>query len=383
MSTLLLRNATLLVPGIRCEHSALLIENGLIAAVFGADDRLPAEIDSIDCGGGMVAAGFVDVHCHGFGGFDFCDGSMEAISTMAKGKLAEGVTTLLPTTLTVAPEQLKQALRSAREFAASGLPGCRIPGVHLEGPYVNPKSLGAQNPDFVRRPDLAEIDALNAIWPVKKVTYAVEIPGGNGFAAELLKRGILPSCGHSCAGYADLKPEYDAGLRDLTHYCNRMTPLHHREIGLVGSGLLLTDLRLEIICDGIHLSPDMIKLIFALKSPRYIELITDAMRASGMPDGQYDLGGLAVTVRDNAARLADGALAGSTLGMNRALRNAVKFSGLAAEQVVESSSLTQLTSLKLPGGRLAAGEPADIVVMKPDFSVAHTIVGGRILYSAK
>lgn len=258
-----------------------------------------------------------------------------------------------------------------------------MPGVHLEGPFINPKCTGAQNPAFVRNPDIEEVKRLNAIYPVRKVSFAIEQPGGVELAAGLLRLGITPSCVHSAAKYPEFHAGFVAGLRNLSHFCNQMTPLHHRDIGLVGAGLLLDEIRLELICDKLHVSPEMIALTFKVKGAERIMLISDAMRASGMPDGEYTLGGLPVIVRDGAARLKEGgALAGSTLRLNHALRNVAEVTQKPLSEVVAASSLTAAESVGLAGiGRLEPGYFADIVLLDTDFEVVHTFVGGELRYS--
>ena len=297
---ILITNCRLVTPGLELESASIFAENGRISAILPAGSPLPAADRVIDAADLTAVPGFVDVHCHGRNNADFCDGSVEGVNRIGRGKLEEGVTTLLPTTLTLPEEDLAATLRS---IAAYDGKGCRMPGVHLEGPFINPKCTGAQNPAFVRNPDIEEVKRLNAIYPVRKVSFAIEQPGGVELAAGLLKLGIVPSCVHSAAKYAEFRAGYAAGLRNLSHFCNQMTSLHHRDIGLVGSGLLLDEVRLELICDKLHVSPEMIALTFKVKGAERIMLISDAMRASGMPDGEYTLGGLPVIVRDGAARL--------------------------------------------------------------------------------
>ncbi len=382
--SLLLKNCHLISPDQNFKGSSILVDKGMIQRIYAEGDALPAADQLIDVCGAMTMPGFIDVHCHGKSGVDFCDATDEAMETIGIDKLKEGVTSYLPTTLTLPEDLLARSLQTAANYTKKGVKGCKLPGVHLEGPFINPKCLGAQNPEYVREPDIEMVKRLNAIYPVKKVSYAVEMPRGAEFAAELISAGILPSCVHSAAKYADFKKAYDHGLSSLTHFCNQMTPLHHRDIGLVGAGLLHQEVYIEMICDKLHLCPDMIKLVFSLKDVNHIQLITDAMRAAGMPDGESSLGGLPVIVKDGAARLAsNGALAGSTLQICDALRNVYEITGLPLEQLVKTTSFNQAQALGLEKvGKLAPGYCADIVILNDKFKVSSAFVDGELRYKA-
>lgn len=378
-SKVLIRNARVISPGYDVENVSVFIENGIISQLF-AGNQTPPECDIVfDANGNMAVPGFIDVHCHGRAGFDFCDGDSEGLATMCKSKLSEGVTSWLPTTLTLPETDLAAALETAKKYTESGAPYARIPGVHLEGPFINPACLGAQNPDFVRTPDIEEVKRLNSIYPVKKISYAVEVEGGAEFAAEVLALGITPSCVHTKATYGEIKEAEKYGLNNLSHFCNQMTALHHRDIGVVGAGFMDQELFIEMICDKIHLCPDMINLIFKLKRHDRIQLISDAMRASGMPDGNYTLGGLPVVVAAGAARLAsNGALAGSVLNINTALKNVYEITGLPLADIIGCTSWNQAQALGLEKvGRIAPGYYGDIVLLDKDFNVIQTFVGGE------
>ncbi|MFA7183740.1 MAG: amidohydrolase family protein, partial [Victivallales bacterium] len=262
----------------------------------------------------------------------------------------------------------------------SGKKGCKVPGVHLEGPFINPNCLGAQNPDYVRLPDIEEVKRLAKIFPVVKVSYAVEIEGGARFASQLLAEGITPSCVHSAAKYSEFKAAAENGLRNLSHFCNQMTGLHHRDIGLVGAGLAEKEVFIELICDTLHICPDMIKLLFDLKNTEKIQLITDAMRAAGMPDGEYTLGGLPVIVADDAARLkSNGALAGSTLEVCTALKNVFEITGKPLAELIKTTSWNQAQALGLEKlGRIEPGYFADIVILSDDFKPVKVFVNGEL-----
>mgnify|MGYP000356271094 FL=1 len=376
----LIKNCRLVSPDLDLADASILIEAGKIAGIFTASS-LPAADRTVDAAGLTAMPGFVDVHCHGRNNFDFCDALVDGVNTIAREKLAEGVTTLLPTTLTLPEANLAATLKSVAAYDGKG---CKLPGVHLEGPFINPKCTGAQNPAFVRKPDVEEVKRLNAIYPVLKVSFAVEEEGGDRLCEELRNLGITPSCVHSAANYSQFKAGYAKGLRNLSHFCNQMTPLHHRDIGLVGAGLLNDGVFIEFICDKLHISPDMIALVFKVKDAGHIQLISDAMRASGMPNGEYTLGGLPVIVQGGAARLKEGgALAGSTLQIMDALRNVAEITSLPLKELVKSTSFAQAQALGLPGiGKLEPGYQADIVLLTREFKVSKTLVDGEIRYEA-
>ena len=379
MKSVLLDNVRLISPDVDLAGAGVLVENGRVKRIFASGDARPRVDAALDLGGKMLMPGFIDIHTHGRSGYEFTDGDTGHLTAMCQDKLKEGVTSWLPTTLTLGRDTLKAALESAGRYAASGVPGARVPGVHLEGPYINPKCLGAQNPAFVRPPDIEEVLELNAVYPVLKVSYAVEMPGGAEFAAELRAAGITPSCVHSQATYAQFLEGYRHGLRDLSHFCNQMTALHHRDIGLVGAGLRHREVYLEMICDKIHLSPEMIALVFQLKDLDHIQLITDACQAAGMPDGEYEIGGLPLILKDGAARLAsNGALAGSVLVMNRALKNVYEITGIPLSGLVRTTSWNQARALGLEGfGRIEPGYHADMVLLDDAFEVRSVWVAGE------
>lgn len=378
MKTLMV-HARIVSPDVEIEGGSLLLENDRIAAVFGAGETPPEAEQVIDVGGRIVMPGFFDIHSHGADGSDVCDNSLEAIRHIAKRKLQEGVTTWLPTTLTQPQDKLEQIAAQCAQYMANPR-FCRAPGLHLEGPFINPQNAGAQNPEYVRPPDFDELKRIHDIAPALIVSIAPEIEGAREVIRRAAQIGITSSAAHTSATAARIFEAKQAGLKHLTHFCNAMTPLHHREIGVVGAGLLDDSLKLELICDTIHLCPDMLQLIFKLVPIERLMLITDSMAASWLGQGEVKLGGLAVTVKDAKAVLKQGgALAGSTLRYNEGVRNAAELTGLPLHQIVKATSWNQARSLGLQGfGKLEPGFLADIVILNPDFSVWKTLVGGAV-----
>ncbi len=357
----------------------MLLENDRIAAVFGADEPLPAADQVIDVGGRIVMPGFFDIHCHGADGHDVCDNSLEAIRHIARRKLQEGVTTWLPTTLTQPQDKLEEIAAKCAQYMANP-EFCRAPGLHVEGPFINPKNAGAQNPQFVRPPDFQELKRLHDIARVLVVSLAPDMEGADEVIRQAAQLGITSSAAHTSATAARIFDAKQAGLKHLTHFCNAMTPVHHREIGVVGAGLLDDSLKLEVICDTIHLCPDMLRLIFKRVPVERLLMITDSMAASWIGQGEVNLGGLAVIVKDGRAVLKDGgALAGSALRYNEGFANVARLTEMPLHQLVKTTSWNQAQSLGLHGfGKLEPGFFADLVILNPDFSVWKTLVGGEM-----
>ncbi len=378
----LITNAHIISPGIDLVGGSVLIVDNRIADVLQPGAPLPEADKTIDAGGNMLLPGFIDIHSHGAGGCDTCDCSVESIRTIADCKMKEGVTTWLPTTLTLGTKTLMDVCECVKTYAANPT-GSKTPGVHLEGPYINPRQCGAQNPAFVRPADIDEVMSLAAIYPVLYISLAPEMPGALEFIAQATAAGITCSAGHSAATHADFVKAKAAGLKHLTHFCNQMSPQHHREIGLVGSGMLDRDIKIEIICDTIHLCRDMLNLTFTNKDISQMIMITDSLACSWMPDGPGQLGGLPIMVKDGVARLESGNLAGSTLRYAKGLKNVHEITGQPLSELVKATSLNQAESLGLKGlGKVSPGYTADLVLLNADFDTLMTIIDGEVRYTA-
>ena len=365
-------NAHVISPDLNLPGATVVIERGRIKSVEakrGKAVKPDRDTTVVDVKGQYLMPGFIDVHTHGALTCDFCDADPKAVFEVAKAKLQEGVTTFLPTTLTVSHEDLVRAAKNAKAYVEAGSPYAKIPGIHLEGPFINVKCCGAQNPKFVRKPSVKELKEIMKVFPVKHISYAVETEGGAAFAKACLKLGVVPSCGHTGAKMKDLKAAYKNGLRHMTHFCNQMTKLHHREIGMVGAGFLVDDLNTEVICDRIHLCDDMLRLVFTKRDLAHVQIITDSLRCSHCKDGYaFEMGGLKVLLKNGEARLVEGGnLAGSTLWMGNGLKNVHDVTGLPLEKLVRTTSWNQAIEQgwgkKL--GKVEKGYIADLVVINP------------------
>ncbi len=370
----------LVSPGIDIPDGTLAVSEDRIESagnqsLSGAFDR------TLDMRGLIAAPGFIDIHSHGRSNFDFCDGTAEAFETIGRGKLQDGVTGFLATSLTVPRDDLRTLCRIAKDYAENVRDGAGLLGIHLEGPFINPECAGAQNPAFLKKPDIALVDEMNSIFPVKKVTFSPELEGGFELTSALASRGIMPSGGHSKADYECFVRNRNAGMKHLTHFCNAMTPLHHLRFGMVGGGLMSDDVFVEMICDGVHLCDPMIQMIAKLKTAERMMLITDSMRAAAMPDGKYLLGGLPVTVKNGRATLESGVVAGSTLRYFNGLGRLVRLTGLPLCEAIRTTSLNQALSLNLGlRGKLEKNYFADIVFLDGELKPRMTVRGGKILW---
>ncbi len=371
MQKTIILNAHVISPGVDMEGATVVVENGRITKVTKAKvaAKASANVTVVDVKGQYVMPGFIDVHTHGALTCDFCDADPKAIFEIAKAKLQEGVTTFLPTTLTVSHEELIVAAKNAKNYVKEGSPYAKVPAIHLEGPFINVKCCGAQNPKFVRKPSVKELKDIAKVFPVKLISYAPETEGGAKFAKDCIKAGVVPSCGHTGAKMKDLMPAYKNGLRHMTHFCNQMTPLHHREIGMVGAGFLIEDLNTEVICDKIHLCPDMLRLVFTRRNLAHVQIITDSLRCSHCNDGyEFSMGGLGVKLENGKARLVEGGnLAGSTLWMGNGLKNVHEVTGIALKDLVRTTSWNQAIELGWGDelGKVEKGYKADLVVINP------------------
>ncbi|MBR0407920.1 MAG: N-acetylglucosamine-6-phosphate deacetylase [Clostridia bacterium] len=375
-------NGTILLPDAEVRNKALLYDAAIIGIVDEADTRREA-VEIIDARGAYVAPGLMDVHIHGYGGDDVSDDDQAGVRRMSERLLENGVTSFLPTTLTVAWDTLKSVcchMRPlARESQKPEYRGSEILGVHLEGPFVNPERKGAQNEEYILPPDADRVLPFADI--VRLITLAPEMPGGYECIRALKQQtDIAISMGHSSAKYDQAMNAIGLGVTRVTHLFNAMSPLHHRDPGVVGAALN-SDVYTELIADTFHVNKGIFPMLAKAKGDRLV-LITDALRSAGMPDGEYENGGQTFVLKGIECRLKDGTIAGSVLRLNQAVRNYRDFGGVTMAQAVRAASLAPAESIGLADekGSLTPGKDADITLLDADCNVLKTIVRGVCKY---
>jgi len=337
-------------------------------------------IETIDAKGAYVSPGFIDLHIHGSGGSDVMDATPEALETISTSLLQTGTTSFLATTMTMSQTDIDRALQNVTTSALK-VTGAKIEGIHLEGPFLNPRKHGAQDKRYIQHPNLALIQPY--IDQVKMITLAPEMPEAEDFIKYLAKNHphIVLSIGHSESDFEQSKESFGWGVSHATHLFNAMNPYHHREPGIVGA-VFDSDVTCDIIADLVHTHPSVLKLVHQVKREKLI-LITDAMRAGCMKNGSYDLGGQTVTVENGKAVLDDGTLAGSILQMNEALGNMVSITDMTRIEAVNAVTKFPAQKLGLSKGVLKEGVAADIVIFDEDFSIITTIVDGEVKYRSR
>lgn len=360
-------------------NKAILYEEKIIDIID--EDKIDKyeELEIINANGQYVAPGLIDIHIHGCGGCDTMDGSIEAIQVISKTIAKYGVTGFLPTTMTMEKEYIYAAFEVVKAAMNSKMDGAAVLGCHMEGPFINEKYKGAQNPEHIINPNFGFIkDYLDII---KIITIAPEKDENHAFLKKMENhKEIVISMGHTNATYEEAIKSIERGVSHATHLFNAMMPLNHREPGVVGA-VFKTDITCEVIADTIHVHPGIFDILKSIKGVDKLILITDSMRAGCMKDGIYDLGGQEVVVKDNSARLRSGTLAGSVLTLNKAVKNMYEHSTLEIYEVVKMASLNpaKVIGIDKQKGSLTIGKDSDIIIFDGDFNVSKTIVSGEIL----
>jgi N-acetylglucosamine-6-phosphate deacetylase len=380
-----IKNGMVITPSKTIEKGVVVFEDGKITAV-GQPNRakVPRNAKLIDASGKIVAPGFIDIHVHGGKGRDVMDASYEAVKDMAKFVVSHGTTSFVPTTISAPRSELLRTVGAVKTAMEKGTDGAEVLGAHLEGPYINLEKRGAHDANYVRLPSMDEIEEL---WEasnsaVKIVTLAPELEGSKMLIEKLRESGIVASIGHSNATYIQTVDAMKRGVRHATHMFNKMSGFDPREPGVVGAVLVHDELTAELICDGIHVHPAAMSLLTRVKGPERAVLVTDAIRAAGMPDGEYMLGEQRIIVKDGVSRLESGDFAGSTLTMDRAVRNIMRLVETPLQRAVKMATINPAAVVNVDEnkGSLESGKDADIVIIDDEINVCLTIVKGKILY---
>ena len=411
---LLLRNACIVLPERPAESASLLIEDGRIARIFDSTAKLPTVGSTIDLGGLTVFPGFIDVHLHGAVGVDAMEAGADSLFRVSEFLAREGVTAWLATLVPAPQAQYEHAIREisdlmgqqdwergrpARTTSEPDLPSkdrnslnanelqagrlrSQLLGVHYEGPFVNSEQCGALHREYFRTfkgsTDVDALPTINHESAIHMMTLAPEIDGGIELIKELKKRNWIVSIGHTRASTEVLDEALAAGAHHMTHFMNAMTPLHHRAPGPVGWGLLQDEVTCDVIADGVHLDPAILKLIVRNKSPERISLISDAIAAAGLGDGDYEIWGEKISVNNGRTKNARGSIAGSVITMLDAARLMLSL-GIAEPDVARMAALNpaRLLSIDHDYGSIEEGKRADLVVLDEKVNVRLTIIGGQ------
>ena len=372
-------NGKIVLPTTVAHDKVLIFEHGKIAAI---SSELPKDARIIDAGGNFVAPGFIDVHIHGSMGADTMDEDPSSIQIIAEGIAKYGVTSFLPTTMTMSMEDIHRSLENVRHWMGQTIKGAKVLGAHMEGPYINVKYKGAQNPEYIVAPDFKDVQTYKDV--IKLMTYAPEMDEGLRFTKEVKsKTEIALSLGHTDATFDQAMEAIHCGCSHITHLFSAQTPLHHRDPGVVGAALM-TDVFTEVIADKIHINPHIFQFVLDNKGTDRVVLITDSMRAGCMKDGRYDLGGQEVMVKDGAARLSSGVLAGSVLTLNLAVKNFYEHTKATLSEAIHFASLNPAKSIGVDAykGSLEVGKDADIIILDKDFICLLGISEGREIWNA-
>ena len=389
MEHFIFTNARIVLPDTILDDHYLSVKNGVIESIGkGTPDREQLNsCTTVDCGGQYLSPGFIDIHCHGGGGADFMDGHMEDILTAARAHLIHGTTGICPTTLTCSDEELFtffESFRQAREVTEQ-MP--HLLGIHLEGPYFSPAQAGAQPPKYLVHPRPEHYHEILRRGNIVRWSAAPELPGALELGDELAGKGIKVSMGHSDAGFEDIVNAMEHGYSQITHFYSAMSTITRkrgrRVLGLIECGYLFDRLKVEIIADGIHLPPELLKLILKCKNHDDICLVTDSMRGAGMPDGPSLLGskknGVPVIIEDGIANMPDfSSFAGSVATTDRLVRVMVQKAGLPVWEAVKMASLNPASFLGIQEtyGSIQPGKSADLLIFDDDIRISSVYVSG-------
>ncbi len=385
MKELLLKNAKIVLKD-RVIEGDILTADGIIRDIIDRKSPVKAETleaeNSIDLDGKYVVPGFIDVHIHGSNGADAMDGTAEALKTISSYIATKGTTKFLATTLTSSKEELINVLKIAADLQNKELDGATIFGVHMEGPYFDIEYKGAQNEKYMKPATEKEIKDYLDVKPglVKMMSLSPHTEQSIETVKFLKENGVIVSVGHSAAKFNDVMKAVDAGLSHSTHTFNGMRGINHREPGVAGAVLISDKINAEVIFDKVHIHPEIVRLMIKAKGTDKVVCITDAMAATGLPNGDYKLGELDVYVKDGEARLkSNDSLAGSVLTLDKAFRHVIEL-GYPIYEAVKLTSTNAAVEFGLNAGAIEVGKEADFTILDDSYNVDMTIVNGNIKY---
>jgi N-acetylglucosamine-6-phosphate deacetylase len=386
-------NGTIITPYRLIKNGTVIITNGIITGVIEGNADVADAIE-IDAKGKYIAPGFIDMHIHGGGGYDFMDGDVNSFLKIAETHVKYGTTAMCPTTLTSELSNLLQTLDHYEEANKLNTSGSQFLGMHLEGPYFSKNQCGAQDPRYMRNPDPEEYKkVLYHSHSIRRWSAAPELKGALEFGRYLKSLGVIAAIAHTDAIYEEVLEAFESGYTLATHFYSAMSGVSRRNAfryaGAVEAGYLIDEMDVEIIADGIHLPPPLLKLVYKIKGASRTALITDAMRATGMPPGKSILGnindGLEVIVEDGVAKLMDrSAFAGSVATADRLVRTMVKDADVPLLEVIQMITSTPARILGVGDrkGSILEGKDADIVIFDTDININITIIKGEVIYNA-
>lgn len=373
------------------QNVSVITENGKITQILKQEDLMdfPFDGEVIDAKNELkLLPGFIDAHIHGGYGVDVMDATSETLQTLADKLPSEGTTSYLATTITQSDEEISNALKNVATWTdGQQNQGADLVGVHLEGPFVEVTKAGAQPKQYITEPNLNKFLKWqeDANGQIRTITMAPEHDKTGAFIKTLYESGVNVSAGHTDASFGQIKDAVKLGVRQLTHLCNAMNGIHHRDIGAVGAAFQLKDLHAELISDGIHVVPEMLQLIFDNVGSDRIIMITDSMRAKGLEDGNYELGGQPVQVKNGQATLDNGSLAGSILKMIDAVKIMLKLDGVEFEDIVKMTAENPAKKVGIfdRKGSIEVGKHADFVLLNDEMDIVYTICRGQVSYQKK
>ncbi|HEY8784439.1 MAG TPA: N-acetylglucosamine-6-phosphate deacetylase [Mucilaginibacter sp.] len=384
-------NGQIITPSGIIKGGTILVDDDKITAITAGNIDVPGAVE-IDAGGKYISPGFIDIHIHGGGGHDFMDNTVDAFLTIANTHAKYGTTAMLPTTLTSSREDLLETLRIYEIAAKRNSSGSQFIGMHLEGPYFALNQCGAQDPRYIRDPDPAEyMEILSGTSAIKRWSAAPELKGANEFGKYVTGKGVLAAIAHTDAVYEEVLEAFGHGYTLATHLYSGMSGVTRRNAfryaGVIESAYLIDEMDVEIIADGVHLPPPLLKLVYKIKGPQKIALITDAMRAAAMPPGKSILGslknGIKVIIEDDVAKLSDrSCFAGSVATADRLVRNMITLADVPLLEAVRMATITPARIMKIDDnkGSLLAGKDADIIIFDENINVEMTMIKGKIVH---